>query len=84
VYYRFGGGKKVILHLYVDDILIFGTNIDVINDVKSFLSQHFDMLYLREVDVIINIKLIKGENEITPKQYHYVEKHSELNWILRF
>jgi hypothetical protein len=38
VYYRFGGGKGVILCLYVDDILIFGTSIDVINDVKSFLS----------------------------------------------
>ena len=36
VYYRFVGGKGVILCLYVDDILIFGTSIDVINDVKSF------------------------------------------------
>jgi hypothetical protein len=29
VYYRFVGGKGVILCLYVDDILIFGTSIDV-------------------------------------------------------
>ena len=36
-----GGG--VILCLYVDDILIFVTNIDVINEVKSFLSKSFDM-----------------------------------------
>jgi hypothetical protein len=36
VYYRFVGGKGVILCLYADDILIFGTSIDVINDVKSF------------------------------------------------
>lgn len=36
VYYRFVGGKGVILCLYVDDILIFGTSIDVINDVISF------------------------------------------------
>jgi hypothetical protein len=43
VYYRCGGGKGVILCLYVDDILIFGTNIDVINEVKSFLSKSFDM-----------------------------------------
>ena len=38
VYYRYGGGKGVIQCLYVDDILIFGTSIDEINDVKSFLS----------------------------------------------
>jgi hypothetical protein len=43
VYYHHGGGHRVILCLYVDDILIFGTNIDVINDVKSFLSKSFDM-----------------------------------------
>jgi hypothetical protein len=29
---------------------------------------------LGEADVILNIKLIKGENEITVTQYHYVEK----------
>ena len=38
VYYHYGGGKGVILCLYVDDILIFWTSIDEINDVKSFLS----------------------------------------------
>ena len=30
VYYRHGGGEGVILCFYVDDILIFGTNLDVI------------------------------------------------------
>ena len=74
MYYHYGGGKGVILCLYVDDILIFGTSIDEINDVKSFLSQNFDMKDLGEADAILNIKLIKGENEITLLQSHYVEK----------
>jgi hypothetical protein len=73
VYYQFVGGKGVILCLYVDGILIFGTSIDVINDVKSFLSQNFDIKGLGEADVILNIKLIKGENGIILKQSHYVE-----------
>jgi hypothetical protein len=73
VYYRFVGGKGVILCLYVDDILIFGTSIDVINDVKSFLFQNFYMKDLGVADVILNIKLIKGENGIILKQSHYVE-----------
>ena len=38
LYYRFGGGQGVIMCLYVDDILIFGTNLNVIEEVKSFLS----------------------------------------------
>ena len=74
VYYRFSGTVGVMLCLYVDDILLLGTNIDVINDVKSFLSKNFDMKDLGEADVILNIKLIKGENGITLSQSHYVEK----------
>jgi hypothetical protein len=74
VYYRYGGGKGVILCLYDDDILIFGTSLDEINDVKSLLSQKINMKDLGEADVILNIKLIKGEDEITRLQSHYVEK----------
>ena len=74
VYYRHGGGEGVILCLYVDDILIFGTNMKVINEVKSFLSKSFDMKDLGESDVILNIKLIRNESGITLTQSHYVEK----------
>jgi hypothetical protein len=74
VYYRHGGGESVILCLYVDDILIFGTDIDAINEVKSFLSKSFDMKDLGEANVILNIKLIKDESGITLLQCHYVEK----------
>ena len=74
VYYWFNGGEGVILCLYVDDILLFGSNIDAINRTKSFHSQNFDMKDLCEADVILNIKLIKGENGITLSQSHYVDK----------
>ncbi|KAK1613382.1 hypothetical protein QYE76_037055 [Lolium multiflorum] len=74
VYYRHGGGEGVILYLYVDDILIFGTNMKVIHEVKSFLSKCFDMKDLGEADAILNIKLIKDESGITLTQSHYVEK----------
>jgi hypothetical protein len=74
VYYRHGGGESVILCLYVDDILIFRTDIDAINEVKSFLSKSFDMKDLGEANVILNIKLIKDESGITLLQCHYVEK----------
>jgi hypothetical protein len=77
VYYHHGGGQGVILCLYVDDILIFEISLDVINEVKTFLCQSFDMKDMDEVDVILNIKLIKGENEITLTQSHYVKKGSE-------
>jgi hypothetical protein len=73
VYYQHGGGHFVILCLYVYEILIFGTNMDIINEVKSFFSTSVDMNDLGEVDVILNIKLIKEESWITLSQSHYVE-----------
>jgi hypothetical protein len=63
------GGEGVILCLYVDDILIFGTNIDVINEVKSFISKSFDMKDLGEADVILNIKLVKADGGILKGKY---------------
>jgi hypothetical protein len=80
VYYRHGEGQRVILCLYVDDILIFGTSLDVINEVNIFLCQSFDMKDMGEADVILNTKLIKGENEITLTQSHYVEKVLSRFW----
>ena len=51
VYYRYGGAKGVILCLYVDDILIFGNNINVIEEVKDFLPSNFEMKDMGEADV---------------------------------
>ena len=50
VYYQYGGGEGVILCLYMDDILIFGNNINVIEEVKEFLSSNFKMKDLGEAD----------------------------------
>jgi hypothetical protein len=75
VYYRHGGGEGVILCLYVDDILIFGTSLDVIKEVKDFLSRCFAMKDLGVADVILNIKVLKDDDGgITLLQSHYVEK----------
>ena len=76
VYYRFGGGNGVILCLYVDNILIFGNNIEVIKEVKNFLSNNFEMKDLGEADVILNIKLLReeGNGGVTLVPSHYVKK----------
>jgi hypothetical protein len=72
VYYRFDGGEVC---LYVDDILIFGTSLHVIKEVKEVLSQNFEMKDLGEADVILNIKLVReGDGGVTHLQSHYVEK----------
>jgi hypothetical protein len=74
VYYHFGVGEGVILCLHVDDILIFGTRLNVIKEVKEFLSQNFEMKDLGVADVIFNIKLVReGDGGVTLMQSHYVE-----------
>ena len=50
VYYRYGGGEGVILCLYVDDILIFRTSLNVIKEVKDLLSNNFEMKDLGEAE----------------------------------
>jgi hypothetical protein len=74
IYYRYGGGRGLIMCLYVHDILTLGTDTDIIKEVKSFLLQNFDMKDLGEADVILNIELNKTENGMTLMQSHYVEQ----------
>jgi len=71
---QFDDSGCIILCLYVDDILIFGSNMHFINDMKSFLSSNFDMKDLGPIDVILGIKLIKKNDGMVLTQSHYVEK----------
>jgi hypothetical protein len=53
LYYQYGEGEGVILCIYVGDILILGTSIDVIKERKYFLSNSFEMKDLGEANVIV-------------------------------
>jgi len=48
----------MILCLYVDDILILGSSLDIIKNVKHLLSNNFDIKNLGLEDLILHIKLI--------------------------
>ncbi|GJU48249.1 zinc finger, CCHC-type containing protein [Tanacetum coccineum] len=75
VYSKFDSSDKgVIICLYVDDMLIFGTDHNQVDKTKKFLSSRFSMKDMGEVDVILGIK-IKHENKgIVITQSHYIEK----------
>nr|GEU96480.1 zinc finger, CCHC-type [Tanacetum cinerariifolium] len=54
VYSKFvKSGKRVIICLYVDDMLIFGTDQVQVDLIKEFLSSKFSMKDMREADVIL-------------------------------
>ena len=74
VYSKMFGSDCVIICLYVDDMLIFCSNLEVINNTKMFLSSSFDMKDLGEADVILGVKIRKTENGFSLCQSHYIEK----------
>nr|GFB13720.1 zinc finger, CCHC-type [Tanacetum cinerariifolium] len=67
-------GNGVIICLYVDDMLIFGTDQDQVDKTKEFLSSKFDMKDLGEAEVILGIRIKRGNNGISVSQFHYIEK----------
>ncbi|GJS25574.1 zinc finger, CCHC-type containing protein [Tanacetum coccineum] len=75
VYSKFDDfGKGVIICLYVDDMLIFGTDQDHVDLIKKFLSSKFSMKDMGEADVILGIRIKHESNGIVISQSHYIEK----------
>ncbi|GJW95411.1 zinc finger, CCHC-type containing protein, partial [Tanacetum coccineum] len=75
VYNKFdNSGKGVIICLYVDDMLIFGTDQNQVDKTKKFLSSKFSMKDMGEADVILGIKIKRENKGIVITQSHYIEK----------
>lgn len=75
VYSKFDeSGKGVIICLYVDDMLIFGTDQNQVDLTKEFLSSKFSMKNMGEADVILGIRIKHESNKISMSQSHYIEK----------
>ena len=64
----------VILCLYVDDILIIGSNDRMIKSTKNMLNARFDMKDMGLADLILGIKIIKRPDGLVLSQSHYVDK----------
>ena len=64
----------VIIYLYVDDILIMGSNNEIIKTAKEMFNNNFDMKDLGVYDVILGIKISKTSDGLILSQSHYIEK----------
>ena len=76
VYSRFDDATKagVIICLYVDDMLIFGTDQNQVDETKKLLSSKFSMKDLGEADVILGIRIKRMNKGLVMTQSHYIEK----------
>nr|GEY73887.1 zinc finger, CCHC-type [Tanacetum cinerariifolium] len=93
VYSKFdASGKGVIICLYVDNMLIFGTDQDQVNKTKEFLSSKFDIKELGEAEMILDptqalgrvFQYLKGTMEygLTYSGYpSVIEGYSDVGWI---
>ena len=77
MYTKTVGNACIIVCLYVDDMLILGTNIEIIKSTKRMLSNSFDMKDLGVADVILEIKITRTPDGISLSQSHYVDKMIE-------
>jgi len=64
VYMKSIDNKYMIISLYIDDILVFGTSMDVMHSTKRFLASKFDMKDMSEASVILDIKIIRRDKSI--------------------
>ncbi|GJY78441.1 zinc finger, CCHC-type containing protein [Tanacetum coccineum] len=67
-------GKGVIIYLYIDDMVIFGTNQFQFDMIKEFFSSKFSMKDMGEADVILGIRIKHESNEKEISQSYYIEK----------
>lgn len=74
IYSKFTDKYGVVVCLYVDDMLIFGTNLEGVCETKEYLASKFKMKDLNEVDTILGIKVHKHENGFALSQSHYIQK----------
>ncbi|GJR00330.1 retrotransposon protein, putative, ty1-copia subclass [Tanacetum coccineum] len=76
VYKRASGSIIVFLILYVDDILLMGNNIPMLQDVKSWLGKCFSMKDLGEAAYILGIKIYRDRSRrlIGLSQNAYIDK----------
>nr|GEZ45147.1 hypothetical protein [Tanacetum cinerariifolium] len=76
VYLKASGSNITFLILYVDDILIMGNNIPMLQSVKSYLGRCFAMKDLGEAAYILGIKIYRDRSRrlIGLCQSAYIEK----------
>ncbi|GJQ89881.1 retrotransposon protein, putative, ty1-copia subclass [Tanacetum coccineum] len=83
VYLKASGSNVVFLILYVDDILLMGNNVTMLQEVKSWLCTCFSMKDLGEAAYIIGIKIRRDRSKrlIALSQSAYLKKILKRFWM---
>lgn len=74
VYTKREGNEALIIGVYVDDLLITGTNISIIKKFKEQMSDHFEMSDLGKLSYYLGIEVEQGKGYIELKQTAYAKR----------
>jgi len=76
VYAKFKNGKYIFLVLYVDDILLASSDVNLLLETKKFLSSKFDMKDLSEPSFVLGIEIHRDRRKgvLGLSQKAYLEK----------
>ena len=76
IYAKFKNRKFIFLILYVDDILLANSGVDLLLETKKFLSSRFDMKDLGEASFILGIEIHRDRRNgvLALSQKAYLEK----------
>ena len=75
VYYKKVREHFIYIVLYVDDMLLFGNNMEVIKEVKMWLSSQFDMKYFNASNLIWGMEIQRNhvDRKLWLNQRKYIE-----------
>jgi hypothetical protein len=76
IYKKMSGSSVSFLVLYVDDILLIGNDVQMLNSVKEYLNINFSMKDMGEVAYVLGIKIYRDRSRrlLTLSQSTYLGK----------
>ena len=74
VYVKSNENDHVIMCLYVDDMLIIGSNINIIKAAKQILANKFEIKDMDVAYIILGIKISRTPQGLVLSQSDYVDK----------
>ena len=82
VYIKRDGNDLVIITVWVDDLLLFATSNELMEQTKSDLRTEWEVTDLGEPTKIIGIEITQTENTITISQKIYIESILEREGLI--
>jgi len=80
IYKKVSGSSVAFLILYVDDILLIGNDMEILDSMKGYLNKSFSMKDLGEAAYILGIKIYRDRSR---RKKHTETSSKDFSWLLK-